>query len=56
VTTIASNVTEVAPVEVKLMDNKANRKQDWEEFYDESMKAKYWYNNSSGEASWIKPY
>ena len=41
---------------VKSMDNKATRRQDWEEFYDESMRAKYWYNTSTGEASWVKPY
>jgi hypothetical protein len=29
---------------------------DWEEFYDPSAKAKYWYNNKTGEASWINPF
>jgi hypothetical protein len=28
---------------------------EWQEFWDESAQAKYWYNNSSGEASWTKP-
>jgi hypothetical protein len=29
---------------------------DWEEFYDESARAKYWYNKKTGEASWINPF
>ncbi len=29
---------------------------DWEEFYDESARAKYWYNKKTGEASWISPF
>jgi hypothetical protein len=28
---------------------------EWEEFYDESAKAKYWFNKITGEASWINP-
>jgi hypothetical protein len=28
---------------------------EWQEFWDESAQAKYWYNNLSGEASWTKP-
>lgn len=28
---------------------------DWEEFYDESARAKYWYNKVTGEASWVNP-
>ena len=28
---------------------------DWEEFYDEAAKAKYWYNKKTGEASWVNP-
>lgn len=28
---------------------------EWEEFYDESAKAKYWFNKLTGEASWINP-
>lgn len=31
-------------------------KGDWEEFYDSSARAKYWFNKVTGEASWIKPY
>jgi hypothetical protein len=34
----------------------AVNKSDWEEFYDPSAKAKYWYNNKTGEASWINPF
>jgi hypothetical protein len=26
------------------------------EFYDDTAKAKYWFNQSSGEATWIQPY
>ena len=33
-----------------------NSKKDWEEFYDEQAKAKYWFNSKTGEASWIQPY
>jgi hypothetical protein len=32
------------------------KKQDWEEFYDSSAKAKYWFNKVTGEASWISPF
>ena len=28
---------------------------EWQEFWDESAQAKYWYNNVTGEASWTKP-
>jgi hypothetical protein len=28
---------------------------DWEEFFDESARAKYWYNKKTGEASWVNP-
>lgn len=28
---------------------------EWEEFYDESARAKYWFNKVTGEASWINP-
>ena len=28
---------------------------EWQEFWDESAQAKYWYNNSTGEATWTKP-
>lgn len=31
-------------------------KSDWEEFYDASARAKYWYNKQTGEASWINPF
>ena len=27
----------------------------WEEYWDDSAQAKYWYNVQSGEAVWIKP-
>jgi len=27
----------------------------WEEFWDESAKANYWFNVDTGEATWIKP-
>jgi hypothetical protein len=27
----------------------------WQEFWDESAQAKYWYNNETGEASWTVP-
>lgn len=32
------------------------KKQDWEEFFDSSAKAKYWFNKVTGEASWISPF
>jgi hypothetical protein len=35
---------------------KKSSKRDWEEFYDKSAKAKYWFNKKSGEASWICPF
>lgn len=31
-------------------------KKDWEEFYDASAKAKYWFNKSTGEALWVSPF
>jgi hypothetical protein len=34
---------------------KTVRKQDWQEFYDESARAKYWFNKATGEASWTQP-
>ena len=34
----------------------APNKKDWEEFYDANAKAKYWFNQKTGEAVWIKPY
>ena len=27
----------------------------WQEFYDDSAQAKYWYNAATGEASWVQP-
>ena len=27
----------------------------WQEFWDDSAQAKYWYNNETGEASWTRP-
>jgi hypothetical protein len=29
---------------------------EWEQYYDESAQAYYWYNNGTGEASWTDPY
>jgi hypothetical protein len=29
--------------------------EEWTEYWDESAQAKYWYNNNSGEASWVQP-
>ncbi|GMH88205.1 hypothetical protein TrST_g10293 [Triparma strigata] len=29
--------------------------QEWIEYWDESAGAKYWYNKTTGEASWIRP-
>jgi hypothetical protein len=42
---------------VKINDPPAKKvnPKDWEEFYDESARAKYWYNKKTGEASWINP-
>jgi hypothetical protein len=34
---------------------KAARKHEWEEFYDQSARAKYWFNKVTGEASWTQP-
>lgn len=31
-------------------------RKDWEEFYDSSAQAKYWFNKLTGEASWISPW
>ena len=28
---------------------------EWEQYYDESAQAYYWYNNNTGEASWTDP-
>ena len=27
----------------------------WQEFFDDSAQAKYWYNPATGEASWVQP-
>lgn len=35
---------------------KTVNKKDWEEFFDQAAKAKYWYNKVTGEASWISPF
>jgi len=35
---------------------KGKNNKDWEEFFDSSAKAKYWFNKVTGEASWISPY
>jgi hypothetical protein len=35
---------------------KANDSNDWEEFYDQAARAKYWYNKKTGEASWVSPF
>ena len=29
---------------------------EWTEFFDESAEANYWFNNVTGEASWINPF
>jgi hypothetical protein len=28
---------------------------EWTEYWDDSASAKYWYNNNTGEASWVNP-
>eukprot|EP00605_Chrysophyceae_sp_TOSAG23-4_P000593 GSChrysophyteH1.ASY1.ANO1.670.1 assembled CDS len=28
---------------------------EWQEFWDDAAQAKYWYNESTGEASWVAP-
>jgi hypothetical protein len=28
----------------------------WEEHYDEAAKAKYWFNKTTGEATWVSPF
>jgi len=30
-------------------------KKDWEKFYDNAAKANYWFNQKTGEASWVDP-
>ena len=30
-------------------------KKKWEQYYDDVVKAKYWYNAKTGEATWIEP-
>lgn len=34
---------------------RGGRRQDWQEFYDEQARAKYWFNKVTGEASWTQP-
>jgi hypothetical protein len=34
---------------------KKNLRADWEQFYDENAKSKYWFNSKTGEASWTMP-
>ena len=29
---------------------------EWQEFYDSTAKAKYWFNTVTGEASWVNPF
>jgi hypothetical protein len=36
-------------------NNKKDNKKDWEEYYDASARAKYWFNKVTGEASWTPP-
>ena len=36
-----------------MVDCTMNR--DWTEYYDEEVKARYYYNKSTGEASWLNP-
>ena len=43
------------PDAVEAVGTRAMRKQDWQEFYDESARAKYWFNKATGEASWTQP-
>lgn len=28
----------------------------WEEHYDEAAKSKYWFNKTTGEATWVNPF
>lgn len=37
-------------------DKKKPKKGEWEEFFDAQAKAKYWFNQATGEASWVNPY
>ncbi len=30
--------------------------EDWQEFYDDTAQAKYWFNKVTGEASWKSPF
>jgi len=52
--------TEISPKEISLTAdsqslNQHNDPQQWEEFYDSSAGAKYWFNNFTGEAQWEDP-
>lgn len=29
---------------------------EWEEYWDDGAQAKYWFNNATGEATWLTPY
>jgi hypothetical protein len=51
-TTTTTNATTSAGATGKGPVNKG----DWEEFFDPSAHAKYWYNKKTGEASWINPF
>jgi hypothetical protein len=37
------------------VSSKGPKKQEWEEFFDKSARAKYWFNKTTGEASWTQP-
>lgn len=43
-------------IEDSALAKKKAAKKDWEEFYDPSAKAKYWFNKVTGEASWVSPF
>jgi hypothetical protein len=36
-------------------DSEYGDNNEWQEFWDESAQAKYWYNYNTGEASWTRP-
>lgn len=41
--------------EVVSVSKKFNPK-DWQEFYDATTRAKYWFNTVTNEASWTNPF
>jgi len=46
----ASSTQAVNPAQIR-----AQKRSEWQEFYDESARAKYWFNQVTGEASWTQP-